>query len=108
VSDQTLDSIGLQLDEASVSAGLNGVPATADSNGVMSECARAHCSRLVDWTRRYVIHHGRRNPAQLGSTEVTAFLTSLVRERGVSASTQNQARAALVFLYAHVQGDPVI
>ena len=61
----------------------------------------------LSWIRRYVIHHGRRNPAQLGGAEVTAFLTCLVSERGVSASTQNQARAALVFLYEHILLKPL-
>lgn len=61
----------------------------------------------LQWIRRYVLFHGRKHPAQLGGPEVTAFLTSLVTLRGVSASTQNQARAALIFLYAHVLLQPL-
>lgn len=61
----------------------------------------------LQWIRRYVVYHGRRNPAQLGGPEVTAYLTSLVKQRGVSASTQNQARAALIFLYEHVLLQPL-
>jgi integrase-like protein len=53
----------------------------------------------VAWVRRYVRFHGKRHPAEMGPAEVTAFLSSLATERKVSASTQNQALAALLFLY---------
>ena len=56
----------------------------------------------VDWIRRFIIHHGKRHPSQLGAVEVTAFLTHLAVERNVSASTQAQAKSALLFLYRHV------
>ena len=56
----------------------------------------------VDWVRRFLRFHGRRHPREMGATEVTAFLTALAVERGVSASTQAQARAALLFLYGQV------
>lgn len=56
----------------------------------------------VDWVRRYILFHGKRHPAEMGAVEVTAFLTHLAVERSVSPSTQNQARAALLFLYRHV------
>ncbi|ODU11030.1 MAG: integrase [Rubrivivax sp. SCN 71-131] len=58
----------------------------------------------VDWIRRFVRFHGRRHPREMGAGEVTAFLTALAVERGVSASTQAQARAALLFLYRQVLG----
>jgi integron integrase len=58
----------------------------------------------VDWVRRFVLFHGRRHPREMGADEVTAFLTHLARERSVSASTQNQALAALLFLYKEVLG----
>src|SRR3989454_5540284 len=58
----------------------------------------------VAWVRRYVQFHGRRHPAELGATEVQAFLTHLAERRRVSASTQNQAAAALLFLYEAVLG----
>jgi len=61
-------------------------------------------SAYVDWIRRFVRFHGRRHPRELGAREVTAFLTSLAVERGVSASTQSQAKSALLFLYRHVLG----
>jgi site-specific recombinase XerD len=56
----------------------------------------------VDWIRRFILFHGKRHPAQMAEPEVTAFLTHLARDGGVAASTQNQALAALLFLYKQV------
>ena len=56
----------------------------------------------VAWIRRFIHFHGRRHPADLGEPEITAFLSALATERQVSASTQNQALAALLFLYQTV------
>lgn len=56
------------------------------------------------WIRRFILYHHKRHPAQLGAREVEAFLTSLAVERRVAASTQNQALAALLFLYREVLG----
>jgi integron integrase len=53
----------------------------------------------VDWARRFILFHGRRHPQEMGAAEVAAFLGHLAVERQVSASTQNQAKAALLFLY---------
>ena len=60
----------------------------------------------VDWVVRFVRFHGLRHPRELGAAEVTEFLTYLAVEGGVAASTQNQARAALLFLYRMVLGAP--
>lgn len=54
------------------------------------------------WVRRYILFHRKRHPSDMGESEVTAFLTHLSNDRHVSASTQNQALAALLFLYRHV------
>jgi len=54
------------------------------------------------WIRRFVLFHALRHPKDMGGAEVTAFLTHLAVERRVSASTQNQAMSALLFLYKHV------
>lgn len=60
------------------------------------------------WVLRYVLFHGgKRHPKELGQPEVEAFLTHLSSGRRVSPSTQNQALAALVFLYKHVLGAPL-
>jgi integron integrase len=61
----------------------------------------------VAWIRRYILFHGKRHPSELGAPEVSAFLSSLALERSVSASTQNQALSALLFLYRDVLGVPV-
>ena len=58
----------------------------------------------VDWVRRFILFHGKRHPSDMGAGEVAAFLSHLAVERGVSASTQNQAKAALLFLYKEVLG----
>ncbi len=58
----------------------------------------------VFWIRRFLAFHGMRHPQEMGAHDVTAFLTALaVRER-VSASTQNQAFSAILFLYREVLG----
>jgi site-specific recombinase XerD len=56
----------------------------------------------VSWTRRFIFFHRTRHPAEMGEAEVKAFLTSLATRGKVSASTQNQALAALLFLYGAV------
>jgi len=61
----------------------------------------------IGWIRRYVRFHRGKHPRTLGAPEVTAFLTDLAVRRRVSSSTQNQARAAIVFLYEQVFGMPV-
>ena len=61
----------------------------------------------VSWVRRFVRYHGLRRPEELGSAEVTAFLASLAEQGRVAASTQNQALAALLFLYGEVLGQKV-
>jgi integron integrase len=54
------------------------------------------------WIRRYVVFHGKRHPREMGKEEVRGFLVHLAAERDIAASTQNQALAALLFLYRHV------
>ena len=61
----------------------------------------------VQWIVRYVRWHGLRHPTTLGGVEVRDFLTYLARERHVAASTQNQALAALQFLYRDVLEQPL-
>lgn len=56
----------------------------------------------VGWIRRYILFHSRQHPKDMGGAEVEAFLTHLAVERHVSASTQNQAFSALLFLYRNV------
>lgn len=56
----------------------------------------------VDWARRFILFHGKRHPQEMGGAEVEAFLTHLAVNRHVSASTQNQAKAAILYLYKQV------
>ena len=68
-----------------------------------------HYSRRTEqayifWIKRSIRFHGLRHPSELGREEVTLFLSHLASERHVSASTQNQALASLLFLYREVLG----
>jgi integron integrase len=58
----------------------------------------------LGWIRRFIIFHGKRHPSEMGSLEVGAFLSNLAIEGKVSSSTQNQALAALLFLYQQILG----
>src|SRR6266513_3715660 len=53
----------------------------------------------VDWIRRFILFHRKRHPRDMGEQEIVAFLTHLATKQNVSASTQNQALSALLFLY---------
>jgi len=54
------------------------------------------------WIRRFILFHGKRHPSDMAAREVEDFLTHLAVDRNVSASTQNQALAAILFLYQKV------
>jgi integron integrase len=56
----------------------------------------------VSWVKRFILFHGKRHPQEMGPVEVRAFLTHLAVNRTVSASTQNQALNAIVFMYREV------
>ncbi|HMC95466.1 MAG TPA: phage integrase N-terminal SAM-like domain-containing protein, partial [Polyangia bacterium] len=58
----------------------------------------------VGWIRRFILFHHKRHPETLGEPEIAAFLSSLATDGKVSASTQNQALAGLLFLYQVVLG----
>jgi integron integrase len=58
----------------------------------------------LTWIRRFILFHGKRHPDEMGSLEVVAFLSDLAVRRRVGASTQNQALAAILFLYRAVLG----
>ena len=58
----------------------------------------------VHWIRRYIVFHNKTQPADMGASEIAAFLTWLAVRQHVSASTQNQALSALLFLYGPVLG----
>jgi integron integrase len=61
----------------------------------------------VQWARRFILFHRKRHPSSMGAEEVNAFLTHLAVTINVSASTQNQALSAILFLYRNVLDDPL-
>lgn len=61
----------------------------------------------VAWIRRFIVFHRQRHPAHMGRPEIEAFLNDLAIRQRVSASTQNQALNALLFLYKVVLEKPV-
>jgi integron integrase len=61
----------------------------------------------VNWIRRFVQFHGLRHPRDMGRAEVERFLTHLAVDEQVAASTQNQARCAILFLYREVLVVPI-
>ena len=68
-----------------------------------------HYSRRTEetychWVKRFVFFHKLRHPKEMAEPEINAFLTHLAVKEHVSASTQNQALCALLFLYRHVLG----
>lgn len=74
-------------------------------------CSR-HYSRRTEqtychWAKRYIFFHHVRHPAEMTEPEINAFLTHLAVKEKVSASTQNQALCALLFLYRNVIGREV-
>jgi len=61
-------------------------------------------TQYLQWIKRFILFHGKRHPKDMDAIEVEAFLTNLAVEGSVSASTQNQALSALLFLYREVLG----
>ena len=56
----------------------------------------------IQWIKRFILYHEKRHPLEMGEQEITAFLTHLAVDRHVAPSTQNQALAAILFLYKEV------
>jgi integron integrase len=91
---------------------LSTTPSGGASKPKLLDEVRAHIQRLnysirtedayVDWVRRFVLFHDKRHPREMGAAEIEAFLTHLAVVGKVSASTQNQAKSALLFLYRAV------
>jgi len=74
---------------------------------VRERCRLKHYSirteqRYCDWIRRFILFHDKRHPSEMGKLHIEAFLTDLAVTRNVAASTQNQALAAILFLYKEV------
>src|SRR3990167_948879 len=56
----------------------------------------------IHWIKRFIFFHDKRHPTEMGEAEIGRFLSSLATDRHVSASTQNQALNALLFLYHQI------
>lgn len=56
----------------------------------------------IHWIRRFIFFHNKRHPREMGADEIASFLSHLAVDKHVSASTQNQALSALLFLYKKV------
>lgn len=56
----------------------------------------------LQWVKRFILFHNKRHPLEMGEREITAFLTHLAVNKHVAPSTQNQALAAILFLYKEV------
>jgi len=94
------------------SAGLAGQGGPKLLSRVRQTVRTLHYSRrteqaYVQWIKRFIFHHGVRHPAEMGAAEVRGFLSHLAVNRHVSASTQNQALNALLFLYGRVLGKEI-
>ncbi len=79
---------------------------------VRAVCRRKHYSlrteeAYVRWTREYILFHQKRHPKELGEQQASQFLSHLAVKRDVASSTQNQALAALLFLYREVLEQPL-
>ena len=99
------------MDYVSGSGGVTAHPENARPTSLIEEVRRRlrvkHYSlrteqAYVGWIRRFIVANGRRHPRTLGGKEVEAFLSQLATDGGVAAGTQNQALAALLFLYREV------
>lgn len=69
--------------------------------------SRATERNYAHWVRRYILFHRKRHPAEMGVAEIERFLAHLAMRAAMSASTRNQALAALRFLYRHVLAMPL-
>lgn len=91
----------------------NATPATTQQPKLMDrvrESLRVHRYALstertyCHWIKRFIIFHGKRHPSTMGAAEIEAFLTNLATAERVTASTQNQALHAVLYLYKRVLG----
>src|SRR5262245_2522989 len=96
---------GLQGDSSMGSSEAGRPPKLLDQ--VAAKMRLGHYSKrteeaYVDWIRRFILFHNKRHPREMGAAEIEGFLTHLAVEGKVAASTQNQAFAALLYLYQQV------
>jgi len=106
VSARALHVVTVQ-DRRKATAPADGKPKLLDH---LREAMRSrHYSRRTEesycnWVKRFIYFHNIRHPAEMGEPEIDAILTHLAVKEKVSASTQNQALSALLFLYRYALG----
>ena len=61
----------------------------------------------VKWCKQFILFHHKRHPSEMGIAEVEQFLTHLAVQQNVSASTQNVAFNAIIFMYKHILNKPL-
>ena len=66
--------------------------------------SRKTLGAYVNWSKRYILFHGKRHPREMGAPEIEKYLNYLANEAHVAGSTQNQALHAILFLYKEVLG----
>lgn len=74
---------------------------------VHADIRKLHYSRKTEqayrnWIKRFILFHNKKHPQKMGEQEISQFLTHLAVKEKATASTQNQALCAIVFLYQHV------
>jgi site-specific recombinase XerD len=61
----------------------------------------------INWIRQFIVFNGKRHRDEMGAAEISRFLSYLAKERNISASTQDQALSALLFLYREILDKPI-
>jgi integron integrase len=109
-SAQPMNAVGAPRGDASIPIETDSIVGGSKLLGEMRNLIRRkHYSirteqAYLQWTKRYILFHGKRHPEEMGGAQIVAFLNHLAVDRKVAASTQNQALNALVFLYKRVLG----
>src|ERR687897_1795229 len=93
-----------RFDSSAAAAALPAAPKPKLLDQVRQAILQRHYSdrtekAYVHWIKRYIFFHNKRHPLEMAESEIAQFLSSLATEGRVSASTQNQALNALLFLY---------
>lgn len=108
---QTREGSTLKAERSSRASTVESPPSFSRSPKLLDQMREAlrsrHYSRRTEqtychWVKRFIYFHNVRHPAEMSEAEINAFLTHLAVKEKVSASTQNQALSALLFLYRHL------
>lgn len=70
--------------------------------GIAMHYSKSTINSYVNWCKQFILFHNKKHPAEMREKEISKFLSYLAVERKVSASTQNQAMHAILFMYKHI------